>query len=216
VIEVAPAYNPRKGLRDYNKETYVSRPPEKLDWFVMGVFFVRPRVNELVFQLYGRPLHPELFEILQSRTFRREDYEVTLWITRSGHVITWRTRDLWLTEVAAAAEQPLPDSRRLLSYRLRGEHSGSLTCGDNISYQMLFQVETLQPAIFLQVQDEILADGNKRGLLHTFRSHERFGLAPLGFVTMESRAGCLFLTTFHTFPDEYTIVKSQSLIEKKR
>jgi hypothetical protein len=182
----------------------------------MGVYFVRPRVNELVFHLYGRPLHPELFEIVESRTFQREDYELTLWITPTGHVSTWRTRDLWLTEIAAAADQPLPDSRRLLAYRLRGEHSGRITCGEHITYQMLFQVETLQPEVFLQVHDEILADGNKRGLLFSFRSHERFGLSPLGFVAMESRADCLFLTTFHTFPEEYTVVKTQSLIEKKR
>ena len=30
----------------------------------MSVDYVRPRVNELVYQLYGRPLHPELFDIL--------------------------------------------------------------------------------------------------------------------------------------------------------
>jgi hypothetical protein len=35
-------------------------------------------------------------------------------------------------------------------------------------------------------------------------------------VTVETRAGCLFLSTFHTFPDEHTVVKSQSLIEKKK
>jgi hypothetical protein len=37
----------------------------------------------------------------------------------------------------------------------------------------------------------------------------------LGFVSVEARAGCLFLSTFHTFPDEHTVVKTQSLIEKK-
>ena len=30
-------------------------------------FYVRPRVAELVFQLYGKPLHPELFDILAVR-----------------------------------------------------------------------------------------------------------------------------------------------------
>jgi hypothetical protein len=35
-------------------------------------------------------------------------------------------------------------------------------------------------------------------------------------VAAEARAGCLIVTTFHTFPDEHTIVKSQSLIEKKK
>jgi len=43
----------------------------------------------LVFQLYGRPLHPELFDILAvAQRCRREDYEVTVRITRH------RPRDL--------------------------------------------------------------------------------------------------------------------------
>jgi hypothetical protein len=181
----------------------------------MSVDYLRPRVSDLVFQLYGRPLHPELFEILASRKVRREDYELTVWITRTGHVITWENRDVHLTEVAAAADQELPEKRRLLSYKLRGEHGGNLKCAHGVSYQTSFQVETLQPEIFLHVHDEILADGGKRGLLCNFRPNHRLALAPLGFVTVEARAGCLFLSSFHTFPDEHTVVKSQSLIEKK-
>jgi hypothetical protein len=80
---------------------------------------------------------------------------------------------------------------------------------------MSFQVEVLPPEIFLHVHDEILVDGGKRGLLHNFRPNIRLALAPLGFVTVEARAGCLFLSSFHTFPDEFTVVKTQSLIECK-
>src|SRR5438132_194209 len=132
---------------------------------VMSVDIVRPRVGDLVFQLYGRPLHPELFDILAQRQVLRDDYRLTLRITRTGHVITWENADVLLTEVAAAADQELPEKRRLLSYRLRGEHSGNLICAHGIKYQTLFQVEVLSPEIFLQVHDEILCDGEKRGVL---------------------------------------------------
>lgn len=182
----------------------------------MGVHvYLRPRVSDLVFQLYGRPLHPELFEILAVRKVQREDYELTVRITRTGHAISWDSRDLHLTEVAAAGDQPLPRQRSLLSYRLRGEHSGNLAAARDVHYQMSFQVETLPMEIFLHVHDEILADGGKRGLLHHFQPHHRLSLSPLGFVTVEARAGCLCVNTFHTFPDEHTVVKSQSLIERK-
>src|SRR5437667_26222 len=117
----------------------------------MSVFFVRPRVGDLVFQLYGRPLHPELFEILATRKVRREEYELTVHITRTGHVISWENKDVFLTEVAAACEQELPESRRLLSYKMRGEHCGTLACAKGVHYQMSFQVETLPPEIFLHV-----------------------------------------------------------------
>jgi hypothetical protein len=183
---------------------------------VMSVDSLRPRVAKLVFQLYGRPIHPEFFDILATRKIQREDYELTVRITRSGHVLTWENRNVCLTEVTAAADQPLPERGRLLSYRMRGEHSDSIAWAHGVSYQMSFQVETLPQEIFLHVHDEILADGGKRGLLHNFQPNHRLSLAPLGFVIAEGRPGCLCLTTFHTFPDENTVVKSQSLIEKRK
>ena len=181
----------------------------------MGVSSLRPRVCDLVFQLYGRPLHPELFDILAMRKIQREEYDLSVWITRTGHVISWENRDVFLTEVAAAADQPLPEKRRLLNHRLRGEHCNTLPCAHGIHYQMTFQVEVLSPEIFLHVHDEILADGSKRGLLHNFRPNHRLSLSPLGLIAVEARASCLFLSTFHTFPEEHTVVKTQSLIEKK-
>jgi hypothetical protein len=39
----------------------------------MNAYSLRPPVSDLVFQLYGRPLHPELFDILAVRKVQRED-----------------------------------------------------------------------------------------------------------------------------------------------
>jgi len=181
----------------------------------MSVFSLRPRVADLVFQLYTRPLHPELFETLASRKIQREDYELTVRITRSGHVFAWQMDDSFLTEVAAAREDPLPDQRRLLHYKMRGERSDKLTCLQGMTYQTSFQVEVLPPEVYYHVHDEILADGSKRGLLHNFQPDHRLSMAPLGFVTVEAGAHFLVLTAFHTFPEEHTIVKSQSLLERK-
>src|SRR6266849_1495386 len=134
----------------------------------MNSYSLRHKVSELVFQIFGRPLHPELFDIVACHSIRRKDYQVTLKITRTGHVITWENPDVFLTEVTAAADQPLPEGRRLLSYRLRGEHAANLPCAHGVHYQMSFQVETMAPEIFLHVHDEILADGGNRGFLHNY------------------------------------------------
>ena len=181
----------------------------------MGVQLKRPRVDDLVFGVYGRPMHPELFEILAARKVRREDYEVCVWITRTGHVISWENRDVHLTEIAAAGDQTLPQRRRLAHWPLRGERSDALACAHRVSYQTSFLVEILPSEIYPHVHDEILCDGTKRGLLHNFQPHNRLALAPLSLITVEARPGCLFLSTFHTFPDERAVVKTQTLIEKK-
>ena len=181
----------------------------------MGTPLVRPLVRDLVFQLFGRPLHPELFDIVAQRRLKHEDYEVLVRITRTGHVVSWENADVHVTEVTAAADQPLPEKRRLLTFRLREERTAALPLAHGVHYQMSFQVETLPPDLFHHVHDEILSDGSKRGLLHHFRNHQRFGVDPLGFLTVEARPGCLFLSSFHTFPGEYTVVKTQSLIERR-
>jgi hypothetical protein len=179
----------------------------------MNAQLTRPPVAELVFQLHSRPLHPEFFSILAARKVRLEDCDITAQITPAGHVISWNHPSAHLTEVATIGELP-GGHRRLLSHRMRGERTDSVSCGPRLVYQMSFQVETLNHETYEHVHDEIIADGTRRGLLYNFRPHNRLALAPLGFVAIEARRGCLFFTAFHTFPDELTVVKTQSLIER--
>jgi hypothetical protein len=42
----------------------------------MNLHLVRPPVADLVFQVYAKPLHPELFDILASRIWQRDDWRV--------------------------------------------------------------------------------------------------------------------------------------------
>ena len=174
---------------------------------------VRPKVAELVFQLYGRSLHPELFEVYQTRHVERGDYEAKIDITSAGHVITWRYHGLTLTEVAASAHHPLPQKRRLLSYRLRGQRSDRVQCRGNVVYQVSFQLEPVEPEVFWTFQQELAHDGERRGMLHMFEASGRMALGALSYVNVESRSRSMLIQAFHTFPDDCAIVKSQSLFE---
>ena len=78
------------------------------------VLSVRPKVAELVFQLYGRVLHPELFQVFKTQEVERGDYSAKVQITSAGHVVTWRHQGITLSEVATSAQHPLPQRRRPL------------------------------------------------------------------------------------------------------
>lgn len=173
----------------------------------------RPKVAELVFHLYGRTLHPELFEVQCSRTIDRGGYCATVSITTAGHVLTWKAGSLTLTEVAGAASQPLPQKRRLLSYRLGGERSDRMECRGGCSYQMSFQLERIAPELFWSFQGELAADGQRRGLLHRFGADDRVALGALSWIDVDVRGRGLLVQAFHTFPDDFAVVKSQSLFE---
>jgi hypothetical protein len=177
------------------------------------VLTTRPKVAELVFQLYGRPLHPELFVVYETRTIERGDYTAKIDITSAGHVVTWRYAGLTLTEVAAAAHHPLPTRRRLLSYRLKGQRSDHVECRGKIRYEVNFEIEPAEPEIFWNFQDALTRDGQRQGLLHRFDSSGRIALGALSYVNFEARNRTLLIQAFHTFPEDYAIVKSQSLFQ---
>jgi hypothetical protein len=177
------------------------------------VLTTRPKVAELVFQLYGRPLHPELFQVYQSRTIERGPYQAKIDITSAGHVVTWRYAGLTLTEVAASAQHPLPERRRLLSYRLKGQRSDRVECRGKIRYEVSFEIEPAEPEVFWNFQDALALDGQRQGLLHRFDSSGRIALGALSYINFEARNRTLLVQAFHTFPEDYAIVKSQSLFQ---
>jgi hypothetical protein len=167
------------------------------------VLSLRPKAGELVFQLFGRPLHPELFAPCRSRAFDRGSYAGTVTITGSGHVVTWQHGGLMLTEVATGVGEPLPQRRRLLSHRI----------GSGATYQTCFQLESIAPELFWSFQEELVAAGSRRGLLHRFEAGGRLSLGAISWIDVETRPRSLSVQAFHTFPDDLAIVKSQSLFE---
>jgi hypothetical protein len=175
------------------------------------VLSVRPRIAELVFQLYGRSLHPELFEIHRSRRIERGGYTANIQITNAGHVVTWQYDGLTLTEVAASAQHPLPQRRRVMSHRLKDTCTDELECRGGVSYHVQFSLEPVARETFWTYQKELTQIGAREGLLHCFESSGRFGLGAMSYINVESRDKSLRIQAFHTFPDDYAIVKSQSV-----
>lgn len=173
----------------------------------------RPKIAELVFQMYGRPLHPELFNVHATRTIKRGNYEVKIDITSAGHVICWRYAGLTLTEVATAANHPLPERRRLLSAKLRGYRNAQVSCRGGVTYKVNFQLEPVEPEIFWAFQQELTRDGGQQGMLHRFNSNGRMALGALSYIHTEARDRKFRVRAFHTFPDDYAIVKSESVFQ---
>lgn len=174
----------------------------------------QPRVQDMFFCLYSRPLHPELFETLACRHVQREDYTLSVRITPSGHVLTWQTPEIHLVEVTASNDQLLPKKGTQIRHRFQGERTGSIKPARGVSYQMISQLEILPPEIFVHIHEELLIDGAKRGLLYHHQPHHRLALSPIGFITVEAWKGRTSIATFHTFPNDCALVKTQSLIER--
>jgi Protein of unknown function DUF2617 len=171
----------------------------------------RPRVADLVFRLYDRPVHPELYESVAERRVRILDVTLTVRLTATGHVLEWSRPDACLVELTAVAAQELPAGGKF-SHPFQGTRRARCKL-PGVRYEMSSHAEVLPAHIYSHVHDELAADGAKHGVLAHLRPRHRFGLAPLGLVRVEPVPDGLCVSTFHTFPDELAVVKTQSLIE---
>jgi hypothetical protein len=177
----------------------------------MGVPLVRPRVADVVFRLYDRPLHPELFDAVAAKTVVRDGRRITVRLTRTGHTLGWTDGTIHLEEVTATADQELPEAGVRLVHRFEGARGRCAFAG--VTYQTLAHVEVLDPEQFVHLHAELVADGERKGLVYHCKQGNRVGLSPLGVVIVEALPQCLSATAFHTFPDEFAVLKTQSLIE---
>ena len=74
----------------------------------MPTQLVRPDVADMVLRTYERPLHPELFDSMQSCTISVAGHEAIVRLGTSGHVLVFRTGDQTVTEVATTKHDELP------------------------------------------------------------------------------------------------------------
>lgn len=171
---------------------------------------VRPKVAELAFHLFSRPIHPELIMVHQSRRIERGQYSAKIDITNCGHVITFNAGKATLCEVATSANQPLPARRCLIHQSLKGSRTEEATCQSGLEYHSHFQLETVGAEMFWMVGKQ-LGKGPTEGLLHRFNSSGRMALGALSYVNIETRRKSMLIQAIHTFPDDYAIVKVESI-----
>jgi hypothetical protein len=180
----------------------------------------RPKIAELVFQFYGRSLHPELFEVQQQRAIERSAYRAGIKITGTGHVVSLELLEqvegqtrvgMVLTEVATSAHHPLPLKRRLMSHRMLGNQQDKIECRGGVRYETEFGLEHVDRQLILDYQTELLLVGNQQGLTYQFTSGGRLGVNAMSYIHFESRSRSLRIQALHTFPDDGAILKSQSL-----
>jgi hypothetical protein len=174
----------------------------------MSLASYRPRVAEMRFQLLGRSAHPELFVIHKSHTIERDNYSARFCITADGHCITWQSGEQVLTEIAASATQPVPASR-LISLPLRSQDPTNLICcGCEYSYE--FELERVPAEMFWMIQKQLGDAAKNHELIHVFNSSGRLPIGGLSYIHVESRTRVLQVQAIHTYPDDHTLVKTQS------
>jgi hypothetical protein len=167
----------------------------------------------LRFFLYDRPLHPELFEIHDDHLITRPSYEAQIWVTGCTHVTGFFRDRQSLVEVVAGTDQQLPQKGRLLEFPFRGERDHERKRAGGISYMMSFQVESMSPDVYSRTHHELARLGARRGLFVPFPKWMARSLTPFTYIDYDAKPNELHVFAFHAFPEDLTVVKTQSIFE---
>jgi hypothetical protein len=173
----------------------------------------KQNVRALRFYLYDRPVHPELFEIYHDRHVIKPAYEAQLWVTGCTHVIGFYRQKLSMVEVIAEEAVQLPGHGRILEMPFRNERDHERKRSGGINYMMNFQVESMSPAVYSKTHHELARLGARRGLFVPFPMWMARSLTPFTYIDYDARPNELHVFAFHAFPEDLTIIKTQSIFE---
>jgi hypothetical protein len=181
----------------------------------MGVSSRRASVADLAFRVFNRPMHPEWFSTRQFRRVNHKGWEADIRIIEGGHVVIFRSGSVLITEVLSGPETVLPEPGMLFHTHLRRERSALLRPGGMLEYQSCLASEQIEIEIFRHLSEEITLDLCPDTLFQRFHSSNRLAPSPISHVQITARASDLSIQSFHTFPDECAIVRTQSLFDVK-
>lgn len=170
-------------------------------------------VSELIFSLFQRPLHPELFRIYARRHLKTERYEMMLWATGCSHVVSVFSGEVCLTELISVPGQLLPKRGLVERFQFRGQRTHKCTLSRGLSYMTDFQVEKMSSNLYRQSHLDLQRFARNRGLFVAFAGSSSEGLEPFTYIDFEARREELHIHAFHAFPDQVTIIKTQSLFD---
>jgi hypothetical protein len=176
----------------------------------MSVSTIRPRVAELTFQVFGRALHPELFQVYKTHQVARGNFTVQVDITNDGHRVTWSSGTVTITEVAASALQPLPQRRRLAAHSLQGSGSERIAYHLGVDYRYEYALERVPAEMFWMIQQQLGNEARNHELIQIFENSGRMAIGGLSFIHLETRLNSVKVQAIHTFPDDLALVKTES------
>jgi hypothetical protein len=185
--------------------------------FALGMFMETPQINvaidELTFHLYQRPLHPELFNIYAKRELKTDKYEALIWVTGCTHVVGVFAPDICLSEVVSAPGQMLPQRGLIERFNFRGPRSHKCTLSRGMSYMTDFQIERMSPNLYRQSHIDLERFARNRGIFVSFPEMKVSGLEPFCYIDFEARRSELHIHSFAAYPDQVSMIKTQSLFE---
>lgn len=180
---------------------------------IMNVKVARPDAANLIFRAYGRELHPDLLCAHNSVRLAAQDFELNVLLIPAGHALVFRTRSQVVTELISDRDEAHSGRGRLFEHGFRGTHGETVDFESGLRYDVCCSAEKSSLTVFLRQHEELAGDGAKATLFAEIPGTNRFSPGPLSLVRAEVCRKSVVVHAYHTFPDQLTVIKTQSLFE---
>ena len=164
--------------------------------------------------LYGRPLHPELFDLKVRRTDRHGGYEIESWITTGGHVVRFAVPGQQMTETVIDAGDHLPETGLLHALPCLGEKDYEMEQEGKLRYCTTIQTETLTDNLYQATLREMEEFAIETGSL-SYRWDTEQG-ANLSVVDAQKYKREYHVQSYHLIASNGTVLRTQSIFEIAR
>jgi len=178
----------------------------------MDALAVQQAVDLHVF-LYDRPLHPELFHHFADYRVRQGRYHVDVWVIGLSHVVTVSMGHRSIAELVATDQDLLPTRGLLTRFRLKGERDAERRTSDGWHYMVSSQVEIMDDPLYKSVHNDLIRHATKLGWYYPYEQWADDDLVPFTYMDYEARDGEFHVHAFHAFPQQGTLIKTQSIFE---
>jgi len=170
--------------------------------------------GDLRLSVFLRTVHPEFFTIRARRVLEAASgrFRAEVWLLDAGHVISFIEGERAVTEVIAARDLALPKRGLVREMDLVGEREQRLENRGEVLYQMTYLLDAADADTYRREAEELLA-GARQADLFAESPADLAGRA-FAYAVPELRAASLLVHTWHGFPAEATILKTQTLIER--
>jgi hypothetical protein len=158
-------------------------------------------------------IHPDWLTTRVHRRVGQGSWEADIRIIDGGHVIGFRSGSARVSEILINSETVLPEEGILSRSPIQNERTVQFRPGGIVEYQSCCEVERLENEVFHHLEQEMTLEGSRGDLFYRFPSMNRLAPVPITRIHLESMLSGLMVHTFHTFPEENAIVRTQSLFE---
>lgn len=179
----------------------------------MHLGFVRPSVAEGSVRVYERALHPELFDAYVTGRVATKKFRTVVMICEAGHLAQFTYGDHTVAEVTGPGKRSLPPTGLREQHALPQGKELSLELDGPVHYHFTGHVDRVDEEVFARINTELEADARSAFLCYQFPRGNRLNAGPMSIVNVEGSATSLIIHSFHTFPEELSILRTQSLFE---